>query len=108
MTKNGHYPLFFCFFLRRSEYSVQKGTKMADNKGMAKAKSGKKDEFYTIYEEIQSELNHYEKHFSGKVVFCNCDDPYESNFFQFFVRNFNYLKLKRLICTSYRFSKVVG
>ena len=45
---------------------MQKGTKMADNKGMAKAKSGKKDEFYTIYEEIQSELNHYEKHFSGK------------------------------------------
>lgn len=81
---------------------------MADNKGMAKAKSGKKDEFYTIYEEIQSELNHYEKHFSGKVVFCNCDDPYESNFFQFFVRNFNYLKLKRLICTCFGESIAAG
>ena len=74
---------------------------MADNKGMAQAKANRLDEFYTIYEVIQNELNHYEKHFEGKTVLCNCDDPYESNFFQFFVRNFNYLKLKRLICTCY-------
>lgn len=79
---------------------------MANNKGLAKAKDNRKDEFYTIYETIQEELNHYEHHFNGKVVFCNCDDPYESNFFQFFVRNFNYLKLKRLICTCYGKSNV--
>ena len=74
---------------------------MANNKGMANAKNNDNDEFYTVYETIQAELNHYEKHFNGKTVFCNCDDPYESNFFQFFIRNFNYLKLKRLICTCY-------
>ncbi len=79
---------------------------MANNKGMAEAKKGKNDEFYTLYETIQEELNHYEKHFENKTVLCNCDDPYESNFFQFFIRNFNYLKLKRLICTCYGGSKI--
>jgi hypothetical protein len=79
---------------------------MANNKGMAKAKDKKNDEFYTVYSEIQSEINHYEKHFVGKTVFCNCDDPYESNFFQFFARNFNYLKLKRLICTCFSGSSI--
>ena len=63
---------------------------MANNKGMAKAKDKKNDEFYTLYETIQEELNHYEKHFENKTVLCNCDDPFESNFFQFFIRNFNY------------------
>ena len=79
---------------------------MANNKGMAKAKDKKNDEFYTLYETIQEELNHYEKHFENKTVLCNCDDPFESNFFQFFIRNFNYLKLKRLICTCYGGSKI--
>lgn len=74
---------------------------MANNKGMAQAKDNDNDEFYTVYQTIQDEINHYEKHFEGKTVLCNCDDPYESNFFQFFIRNFNYLKLKRLICTCY-------
>ncbi len=74
---------------------------MAKNKGLSNAKDAKKDEFYTQYEVIQSELNNYENLFREKAVFCNCDDPYESNFFQFFIRNFNYLGLKRLICTCY-------
>lgn len=78
------------------------------NKKLSNAKTGKKDEFYTRYEDIQAELNHYEKHFEGKTVLCNCDDPYESNFCKFFLRNFNYLKLKRLICTSYVSSPVIG
>jgi len=73
---------------------------------MIKAKENKKDEFYTSYEDIQLEMNHYEKCFEGKIVLCNCDDPYESNFFQFFIRNFNHLKLKRLICTCYSGSPV--
>ena len=81
---------------------------MAKNAGLSKAKSAKQDEFYTQYEDIQSELNHYEKHFKGKTVFCNCDDPFESNFCKFFLRNFNYLGLKRLICTSYSNSPVIG
>ena len=78
------------------------------NENLHSAKKGKNDEFYTQYKDIQLELNHYEKHFEGKTVLCNCDDPYESNFCKFFLRNFNYLKLKRLICTSYSTSPVAG
>lgn len=81
---------------------------MAVSDNLRKAKRGKNDEFYTMYEDIQAELNHYEKHFVGKVVLCNCDDPFESNFCKFFLRNFNHLKLKRLICTSYNSSPVAG
>lgn len=73
---------------------------------MLDAKRNKKNEFYTQYEDIQNELNHYEDKFENKTVFCNCDDPFESNFFRFFVKNFNYLKLKRLICTCYKGSPV--
>ena len=78
------------------------------NAGLSRAKKAKQDEFYTQYEDIQNELNHYEHHFKGKTVLCNCDDPFESNFCKYFLRNFNYLKLKRLICTSYFSSPVVG
>ncbi len=81
---------------------------MASNSSLGKAKIEKNDEFYTRYEDIQNELNHYEEHFKGKTVLCNCDDPFESNFCKFFLRNFNYLGLKRLICTSYTSSPVVG
>ena len=76
----------------------------AFNKGRAE----KDDEYYTRYEDIQSEINHYEEHFRDKVVLCNCDDPFESNFCKFFLKNFNYLGLKRLICTSYFSSPVLG
>lgn len=79
---------------------------MANNASLHAASIAKQDEFYTQYEDIQSELNHYEKHFEGKTVLCNCDDPFESNFCKFFLRNFNYLGLKRLICTSYSTSSV--
>lgn len=81
---------------------------MAKNSGLSKAKDAKKDEFYTTYEDIQAEINHYEDKFNGKTVLCNCDDPFESNFCKFFLRNFNYLGLKRLICTSYRTSPFIG
>ena len=81
---------------------------MSKNTVLTQAKNAKKDEFYTTYADIQAELNHYEKHFAGKTVLCNCDDPFESNFCKFFLRNFNYLGLKRLICTSYGGSLVAG
>lgn len=81
---------------------------MATNKRLNKAAKAKKDEFYTSYDDIQSEINNFEDGFAGKTVLCNCDDPFESNFSKFFLRNFNYLKLKRLICTSYAGSPVVG
>ena len=81
---------------------------MASNKTLAKAKEEKNDEYYTQLADIESELKHYRKFFKGKVVFCNCDDPYESNFFKYFAMNFNYLGLKKLIATCYKTSPVAN
>ena len=77
------------------------------NKTLNRAKSAKKDEFYTRLEDIELELKHYKQHFKGKTVLCNCDDPYESNFFKYFAMNFNYLGLKKLIATCYVSSPVM-
>lgn len=66
------------------------------------AKFAKKDEFYTQLSDIESELKHYERHFKNKTVFCNCDDPRNSNFFNYFAYNFEYLGLKKLITTCYK------
>ena len=65
------------------------------------AKQAKKDEFYTQLADIEKEMRYYRSFFEGKIVFCNCDDPFESNFFKYFAMNFNFLKLKKLICTCY-------
>lgn len=78
------------------------------NKNLNAAKVAKKDEFYTQLSDIERELQHYWKHFRGKVVLCNCDDPYESNFFKYFALQFNQLGLKKLICTCYNGSPVTG
>lgn len=78
------------------------------NTSLTKAKKEKNDEFYTQLADIENELRHYTEHFKGKVVFCNCDDPYESNFFKYFAMHFNHLGLKKLIATSYIHSPVAG
>ena len=78
------------------------------NKNLNAAKVAKKDEFYTQLSDIERELQHYWQHFRGKVVLCNCDDPYESNFFKYFALRFNQLGLKKLICTCYNGSPVTG
>ena len=70
------------------------------------ARKNKQDEFYTQLGDIEKELVYYEEYFRGKTVFCNCDDPFESNFFKYFARNFNFLGLKKLICTCYETSPV--
>ena len=67
-----------------------------------KAKSNKKDEFYTQLIDIEHELSNYKKYFYKKVVFCNCDDVKNSNFFRYFVTNFKTLGLKKLICACYK------
>jgi hypothetical protein len=67
-----------------------------------KAKRQKKDEFYTQLCDIERELRHYEQHFKGKTVLCNCDDPRISNFFHYFSHKFEDLGLKRLITTCYK------
>lgn len=80
---------------------------MATNKDLGKAKSEKNDEFYTQLEDVELEMKHYKEHFKGKTVLCNCDDPYESNFFKYFAMNFNFLGLKKLISTCYVSSPVM-
>lgn len=79
---------------------------MAGNISLHNARTGKNDEFYTQLVDIEKELRHYKEYFKDKVVFCNCDDPYESNFFKYFAMNFNHLGLKKLICTCFDTSPV--
>lgn len=74
---------------------------MAKNDNLHKAKDAKNDEFYTRIEDVAEELRHYKKHFAGKVVFCNCDDPTWSAFWRYFHLNFAELGLKKLISTHY-------
>lgn len=71
------------------------------NNDLKNAKKEKKYEFYTLLTDIEKEISHYKEYFEDKIVFCNCDDPYESNFFKYFANNFNFLKLKKLIATCY-------
>jgi hypothetical protein len=72
------------------------------NRSLNAAKATKQDEFYTQRSDIEKELRHYTKHFKGKIVLCNCDDPRVSNFFHYFSHNFEKLKLKKLIATCYK------
>lgn len=78
------------------------------NRVLQNARRAKQDEFYTQLPDISNELKHYKQQLCGKVVFCNCDDPYESNFFKYFALNFNTLGLKKLIATSYKKSPIAG
>lgn len=81
---------------------------VGSNAGLNRAGIEKKDEFYTQLCDIEAELKFYQGSFENKVVFCNCDDPFESNFFKYFVLRFNELKLKKLIATCYQQSSFSG
>ncbi|WP_107852734.1 adenine-specific methyltransferase EcoRI family protein [Oceanimonas marisflavi] len=81
---------------------------MAGNKALSARNRNSADEFYTQLTDIEDELRHYRSQFQGKVVLCNCDDPFESNFFKYFAMNFNHLGLKKLISTSYAGSPITG
>ena len=72
---------------------------------IATAKENKKDEFYTNLVDIKNEIEHYKEKFKNKVVLCNCDDVFNSNFVKYFLMNFNELKLKELIAIGYMISK---
>lgn len=82
------------------------------NRGLGAARAAKQDEFYTQYVDIQKEVEAYVEFdadtFRGKVIYCNCDDPFESNFFKYFAANFNKLGLKKLVTTSYDGSPIAG
>jgi len=78
------------------------------NTTLHRAHKAKQDEFYTQLVDIEKELKNYKDKFRGKVVYCNCDDPFESNFFKYFAANFKALGLKKLITTSYNKSPIAG
>lgn len=82
--------------------------KKTSNKQLHTASKAKNDEFYTQLADIEKEMRNYKNQFQGKVVYCNCDDPFESNFFKYFAGNFNALGLKRLIATSYKPSPIAN
>ena len=77
----------------------------ASNKNLRKADSSKKDEFYTQLSDIEKELTNYKDHLKNKVIFCNCDDPEESHFWNYFALNFEHLGLKKLVSTHYEKEK---
>ena len=72
------------------------------NANLTNAKKAKNDEFYTQLTDIEKEMRHYKDFFKGKVVYCNCDDARESNFFKYFSLNFEHLGLKKLISTGFK------
>lgn len=82
-------------------FSVTKRRKAMAKVHLEAAKAAKNDEFYTRREDIEKELMHYKEHFRDKVVYCNCDDPTRSEFWQFFVRVFKDWGIKKLIATHY-------
>lgn len=80
-------------------------SKTSLNRSLRAAKASKTDDFYTQLSDIENELKHYKDHFKGKVVLCNCDDPWVSNFFHYFAHNFEKLRLRKLITTCYKNSQ---
>ena len=98
---------FFISDFQVIDSDAQKLSIMAHS-NLTNARSKKNDEFYTQLTDIEKEVCYYKKYFKGKTVFCNCDDPYESNFFKYFAMNFNHLRLKKLIATCYNGSPVQG
>ena len=81
---------------------------MAKNASFDRARKTKQDEFYTQLSDIEREMRYFKQHFNGKTVLCNCDDPYESNFFKYFALNFTRLGLKKLIATCYAGSPIAN
>ena len=97
-----------CTFFCGAFPLITETPQMAGNKSLQQANKAKKDEFYTQRVDIENELKHYRKHFKDKIVLCNCDDPFESNFFKYFAMNFNHLGLKKLIATCYDGSPILS
>lgn len=93
---------------RRKPESASIPVSPSGNLKLSNAKQTKQDEFYTQLCDIENELKHYRRQLRGKTILCNCDDPFESNFFRYFALNFNTVGLKKLIATSYVKSPIVG
>ena len=86
--------------MTNSEQRTQ--VKSAKNSNLHRASKAKEDEFYTQLADVENELKHFKAHFKGKTIYCNCDDPFISNFFRYFSYNFEHLGLKKLIATCYK------
>lgn len=104
MEKIAGTPVQYCLIdnieeLIANDEPTKKG---ATNEKMQAAKKAKKDEFYTSFDDINTEVMGYRKHFQNKVVFCNCNDGLDSQFLQFFLLNFDAFQLKRLVCIDYK------
>ena len=91
--------LFLNLILFQKERSDM--TRKYGNSTMAHAKMARNDEFYTQLTDIEQELVHYRNQFKGKVVYCNCDDPTESEFYRYFHLNFHFFGMKKLLATHY-------
>ena len=94
--------------MRARHYRGESAMAKSLNSNLHRAAKKKNDEFYTQLADIEKEMKHYKSQFAGKVVYCNCDDPFESNFFKYFAANFKALKLKQLIATSYKPSPIAN
>lgn len=96
--------------MKMPKNNLKANPSLASKKSLAlsNAKKAKQDEFYTQLGDIEIEMKHYKSQLRGKTILCNCDDPFESNFFRYFALNFNTLGLKKLIATSYVKSPIVG
>ena len=104
---DGNAP-FLCTGWSGGEWALWGFASMAGNSNLHDSAKNRQDEFYTNLQLIEDELKHYRSHFKGKRVRCNCDDPYESNFFKYFAMNFNALGLKSLTATCYATSTITG
>ena len=87
-------------------YQKERYVLMSKNTNLHQAKSARCDEFFTKKECIEAEIKYYWNHFKGKIVYCNCDDPYESEFFKYFMIRFEMLGLKGLYATCYEGSQM--
>jgi len=58
------------------------------NMHLDRAKKVKDDEFYTPYETVEEELKYYHSELKGKTVYCNCDNSDWSEFWCYFIDNF--------------------
>ena len=92
---------YLIFFFTKAGVSTLAHFYFMKSSRLHKAFKVKNDEFYTMYEDIAKEVEYYKTSLKGKVVYCNCDDYRSSNFFKYFYSNYNYLGLKKLICTNY-------
>lgn len=78
------------------------------NTNILNAKKQDNNEFYTLFNDVNAECNHYADEFRGKTIYCNCDNPYVSNFVLYFALQFEHLGIKKLIATCYKDSPNTG